>query len=234
MNTEFLNTFQNGIIPGSIAGFIQVIAGHPLDTIKVHIQTTGKYRKGVKHLYRGVVYPLIANVPTIAVQFGTENMIKQNIRIKDNNLQSFVSGACTGVIMSPLMSIVELYKIRRQTFITSQQFSLTLGMRATCIREIFGISTYFGVYNYLSNKLDYLNLFNRSFISGGIAGGLCWTICYPFDVIKTRIQKSECKNIREAYSKGKLWKGVGICTFRGVIANGFGFMVLEMYRENRN
>ena len=41
-------TFQNGVISGSVSGFVQVLTGHPLDTIKVHLQTTGIYKKGIK------------------------------------------------------------------------------------------------------------------------------------------------------------------------------------------
>ena len=63
-------------------------------------------------------------------------------------------------------------------------------------------------------------------ISGALAGGSSWLINYPMDVIKTRIQSGECKTVMEAYTKGKLWKGVGICTLRGAIANGFGFLAL--------
>jgi len=27
--------------------------------------------------------------------------------------------------------------------------------------------------------------------------------------------------------KGQLWKGVGICTLRGIVVNAFGFLALE-------
>ena len=219
-------TFQNGVISGSVSGFVQVLTGHPLDTIKVHLQTTGIYKKGIKHLYRGMGYPFAATIPTIALQFGIENTVNKTIKIENNFIKSFVSGACTGFLMSPIMSIVELYKIRRQTFTTSK-FPLSLGMIATCMREIPNVSLYFGIYNYASYKLDDIDYFPRSFISGGIAGGSSWFFFYPFDVIKSRIQQGECNSIREAFLKGQLWKGVGICTLRGIIVNAFGFLALE-------
>ena len=64
-----------------------------------------------------------------------------------------------------------------------------------------------------------------------LAGGTSWLINYPMDVIKTRIQSAECNTIKEAFYKGKLWKGVGICTLRGAITNGFGFVAYESFTK---
>lgn len=229
-----LGEIFTGIIGGSVNGFAQVLSGHPFDTIKVHLQTQGSYNVGFRHLYRGMGYPLLANIPTVSVQFGTENAFTQMIQKNNDDFtwsDGFMSGALTGITTSPLISTMELYRIRRQTFINSKNFKLNLGLGCTLLREIPAVSIYFGVYKYTREKLKTHDFYFRSFVSGSLAGATSWLFNYPTDVIKTRIQSGECKTIKEAFHKGKLWKGVGICTLRGAIANGFGFLAFETYKK---
>ena len=231
---ELEQKIKNGIIGGSVNGFAQVLSCHPLDTIKVYLQTTGKYNIGIRHLYRGIGYPLVANVPTVAIQFGTESVFQELVKKSENEFtwsDGFISGALTGITAAPIISTMELYRIRRQTFANSTKFRMSLGLGCTIAREIPAVSAYFGVYRYMSERLKDRDFQSRSFISGALAGGSSWLINYPMDVIKTRIQSGECKTVMEAYTKGKLWKGVGICTLRGAIANGFGFLALETYKK---
>jgi solute carrier family 25 carnitine/acylcarnitine transporter 20/29 len=223
-----------GTVGGSVNGFAQVLSGHPLDTIKVHLQTKGRYDIGLRHLYRGIVYPLLFNVPTVSVQFGTENIFSQMIKKSDDEFtwsDGFISGALTGITAAPLISVMELYRIRRQTFINSKKFPINLGLGCTVLREIPAVSAYFGVYRYMFDQLKNHDFYSRSFISGSLAGSTSWLINYPMDVIKTRIQSAECNTIKEAFYKGKLWKGVGICTLRGAITNGFGFVAYESFTK---
>ena len=229
-----IEKIMDGIAGGSVHGIAQILTCHPFDTIKVYLQTTGKYNMGIRHLYRGMGYPLIATVPTVAIQFGTESGFQQLVKKSEDEFtwsDGFISGGLTGLAAAPIISMMELYRIRRQTFTKSTKFRMNLGLGCTIAREIPAVSTYFGVYRYMFNQLKDLDLKSRSFIAGGLAGGSSWLINYPVDVIKTRIQSGECKTVREAYSKGTLWKGVGICTFRGTLANAFGFLALEMYKK---
>lgn len=227
---ETHNNLLYGYIAGSLNGLSQVVSGHPLDTVKVYMQTQGKYDIGYRHLWRGIMYPLITIVPITALQFGTENVIQKimNKQEKDfSAMDGFISGGLTGLVCVPVISITELYRIRRQKFGTAKNVPKTLGMGLTVMREIPAVATYFGVYKYLSEKLKDLDDYSRPLISGGAGGGLSWFVNYPVDVVKTRIQSGESNSIMEALRLGRLYKGALICTLRGTLVNGVGFLTYE-------
>src|SRR5690554_4737567 len=70
-----------GFISGGVGGMCLVAAGHPLDLIKVRLQTSNEYKglidcakrtvasDGVKGLYRGMLAPLAGVTPIYAVIF---------------------------------------------------------------------------------------------------------------------------------------------------------------------
>ena len=195
-----------GYIAGAMNGFSQVIVGHPLDTVKVYLQTTGKFNISYRHLFRGITYPLMSMIPIISLQFGTENLYGQIIKKNEDTFtlsDGFISGALTGLTCAPIISITELYRIRRQKFETNRNFKLNLGMGMTVLREIPAVSVYFGVYKYVSNILETkgYNNFHTPLIAGGIGGGLSWFFNYPIDVIKTRIQVGEIDKQNRKYER---------------------------------
>lgn len=60
-----------------------------------------------------------------------------------------------------------------------------------------------------------------------MAGAFSWLFTYPIDVIKTRIQSGESKNIFQSYKTGHLFKGLQICLFRSFFVNSIGFFIYE-------
>ena len=231
-----LNDTSIGYIAGAANGFSQVIVGHPLDTIKVYLQTTGKYNVSYRHLIRGIAYPLMSMIPTVSLQFGTENLYSKIVKKEEDEFtwsDGFLSGAITGLTCAPIISVTELYRIRRQKFETNRNFKLNLGMGMTILREIPAVAMYFGVYKYTSNVLEKkgYNDFYTPLIAGGAGGGLSWFFNYPIDVIKTRIQAGDCKTILEGFRMGKIFKGIGIYTFRGTLVNGVGFFTYEKSKK---
>ena len=68
-------------------------------------------------------------------------------------------------------------------------------------------------------------------IAGGIAGISDALVCHPLDTIKTRIQNESCKTIKEAISKGSLFKGLQICLIRSILANGVNFYSYEKMND---
>jgi len=64
---------------------------------------------------------------------------------------------------------------------------LFCGFWATILREISGTGIYFSIYE--QSKLYFVqpNIW-QSLLSGGTIGVISWTICFPFDVIKSRMQ----------------------------------------------
>lgn len=81
-----------------------------------------------------------------------------------------------------------------------------------------------------------------SFLSGGLAGAFTWTIMYPVDYVKTRIQsdsleKPQYRNsidcFRKEFGKGYsvIYNGFGIMIFRAFFVNAVGFLAFEMAKK---
>jgi solute carrier family 25 carnitine/acylcarnitine transporter 20/29 len=118
----------------------------------------------------------------------------------------FMSGAVAGFVSSFIQCPTELVKIKLQ-LCPPGQYSGTIacvkdvirmggisglfqGMAATVMREIPAFGFYFWSQKLSEDHLNSLHLppFASSFVSGGIAGAVSWTVAYPIDVAKTEIQ----------------------------------------------
>ena len=101
---------MNEIMIGSLIGITQTIFGHPLDTIKVRIQNKQNW-KNMKftNYYKGSIYPLYGNL--------LYNMIVFPIHDKTiyQTNSHFLSGLLAGIVVSPLIFIIDIGKIKRQT-----------------------------------------------------------------------------------------------------------------------
>eukprot|EP00127_Corallochytrium_limacisporum_P005622 Clim_evm1s210 gene=Clim_evmTU1s210 len=120
-------------VAGTAAGMVQVLVGHPLDTIKVRLQTQGHPQKfsgpmdcavqtvrkeGFFALYKGMSSPLVGIAAVNALLFGFYGRAKTALgETPTNNLsleKIMMSGAVAGVGNSILASPVELIKCRLQ------------------------------------------------------------------------------------------------------------------------
>ena len=205
---------------GGVVGSLQVLGGHPLDTMKTYLQTDNfknlKFKPST--LYRGVKYPLISNTVINSSIFGINEFVYR----ETNNYwtSGFISGSITSIIINP----VELYKVRGQLGI-SGNINLTKGLYPTIMRESLATSIYFGTYFNLVDMYGPL-------ISGGCAGLFSWTFTYPIDVIKSRIQSNHCENIQDSIKQGNLWKGYSFCAIRAIFANSISFYAYN-YLKNQ-
>ena len=206
---------------GFISGIAQTIISYPLDTIVVYKQTGQNISNiKLKNIYKGVQYPLLTSGLINSLCFGINNSVYKHTH------NHFISGSITGLITSIIITPVELYKIRSQRLknITINPF---VGLKITATRELVASSIYFGVYNTLiDNNIN-------TFISGGITGCISWTISYPIDVIKTRIQSSECITIFESIKMKNLWHGISVCLYRAFIVNAIGFYIYEKIKKTK-
>ena len=98
------------------------------------------------------------------------------------------------------------------------------GLFTTFCRESLGYSIYFSTYHYCK-KYDI-----PTWISGGFAGVMNWSITYPIDVIKNRQLNYNC-NIMDAYKIGNLYNGINFCLIRAMIVNSMIFTVYEKLNE---
>lgn len=90
------------------------------------------------------------------------------------------------------------YKLFKSIFLSEGIFGIYNGFSISLFYEMLGNTFYFGVYEsliYRENKL-YNSSRNdiasfKIMIFGALAGMNTWLICYPFDVIKSRIQSND-------------------------------------------
>lgn len=118
-------------LAGGFGGICLVISGHPLDTIKVRLQTSTQYKglvdcasqtikkEGFLGLYKGMAAPIIGVTPMYAVCFLGYG-IGQNLQRKtpDETLNLFqigLAGALSGVFTTAIMTPGERVKCLLQT-----------------------------------------------------------------------------------------------------------------------
>lgn len=211
------------IIPAFCVGVTQVSVGHPFDTVKVLMQNNKKWvGLPLKSYYRGWRFPLVS-----ATFFNCTVFPVYEYTIKYTN-NSIVSGALSGVMVTPFVYFFDSYKIRKQTL---QPVSLSMfkkpyyGFASTFNREVVAMTAYFGSYYYFKDDCK-LN----PFFAGGLAGLSNWTLTYPLDVIRSR-QIAQQIPMRLALAQGHLWKGYSVCAARALIVNAANFWVYEKVKS---
>jgi len=209
------------IIAGGMVGFSQVGVGHPFDTAKVLIQNKKPWSGlPLSSYYKGWKFPLLSAAIFNSIVFPIYE------RTVDYTNNSFASGFIAGAIVSPVVYIFDVGKIRQQTLqtVNFRHLYTTYGKDSTLYRETLAMSLYFGSYFNL-RKNDFHPL-----TAGGIAGLVNWTFTYPLDVIRSR-QMAQNIPFRKALNQGNLWTGYSICAGRAVIVNAANFWVYETVKK---
>jgi len=136
------------IISGTVGGIAQVIAGHPLDTVKVRLQTqvvkAGEapqfsgmmdcVRKTIKHegfrgLYKGAASPLagaMALNATIFFSYGRAQAVMSMGLKKGEQLtlnRTLAAGAIAGLVTSFVECPADVFKVKLQSQVGKGQFS---------------------------------------------------------------------------------------------------------------
>jgi solute carrier family 25 carnitine/acylcarnitine transporter 20/29 len=122
------------LIAGTVGGIALVIVGHPLDTLKVRLQTQSSVnplysgmvdclkktiaQEGLGGLYKGVASPLIGQAFFNAAQFMAYGQAKLLIAGNEKRQltigESFLAGAMTGLAVSFVESPIDLFKSQMQ------------------------------------------------------------------------------------------------------------------------
>ena len=182
----------------------------------------------------------------------------------------WISGAVAGFTASFVEGPVDLVKSKmqiqykgrggvRDTFRTAYDIVKSYGVRgiyqglgATMIRNVPANSLYFAVYQYLRRKwttertlsdgrvVKYVSPL-ATLTAGGLGGIVYWTLCYPMDVNKSKMQTEPSDKslrrfrnsihcsltiLKENGWRG-FWRGYLPCLIRAFPANGSGFVVYE-------
>lgn len=68
-------------------------------------------------------------------------------------------------------------------------------------------------------------------MAGSIAGLSYWTIAYPLDVIKTKLQTGQTINAIFSNIHKTAYRGFGVIALRSVIVNGISFATFEQTKR---
>nr|XP_012547293.2 mitochondrial ornithine transporter 2 isoform X3 [Bombyx mori] len=195
-STDSSNNLRSGIIDftaGSLGGVAVVYVGQPLDTVKVKMQTFPHLYKGmydclkqtlrndgvIRGLYAGTTPAIMANVAENSVLFAAYGYC-----------QKFVC-RITGVEVK-----VTPLQLTQQIFKQYGIQGLFRGLVPTIMREMPGYFFFFGGYEGTRELLakpgqskDDIG-FLRTMAAGAVGGLVLWTVIFPTDVIKSRVQIS--------------------------------------------
>jgi len=139
---EMLNAIKD-ILSGTMGGFAQVAAGHPLDTVKVRLATQDPknpkfagmvdcFRKtfaqeGAAGLYKGAASPLAGAVFHNANLFFAYGQARRFLGAKSdtdpiNLTRTFAAGAIAGCLVSVVEGPIDLLKIKLQSQVGTGQY----------------------------------------------------------------------------------------------------------------
>lgn len=218
------NLNMNEFYSGMTMGIVQSILGHPLDTMKTLTQHNKKMviESNPKILYRGIAYPLLSKGFTNGSRF-----LLADYYNKIFNGNWYLSGLATAITTSPVLSVMDYYKNVAQIgkkidFLKMNPFR---GYLPFLLRDSVGMTSYIGLYHTFKNY----NL--NAFISGGLAGSICWLLIYPLDTIQTRIKTGISNNFKEALFSGNLYKGTSLIIYRIFLLNAVGFYTYDKIKN---
>ncbi|XP_028162282.1 mitochondrial basic amino acids transporter-like [Ostrinia furnacalis] len=200
-------------VAGCIGGCAGIIAGHPLDTLKVHVQSgrgsaiecTKALLKGgtLATAYRGVGAPLGGIAVVNAIVFGAYGNTRRSLPNSNSLSAHAIAGSAAGALQSFACAPIELVKTRQQlaqpgegmptgAWSGARHIIRTGGIRAlfrglgiTIARDSPAFAIYFTSYEVMTRGDQSVA---RVFTAGGVAGMLSWILLYPIDVVKSRLQ----------------------------------------------
>ena len=122
---------------------------------------------------------------------------------------------------------------------------LFLGYNSTVLRQMIGLSVYFGSYDFILEnmmRIFSLDILTASFHAGGVAGMLTWAVVYPIHYLKVKIQNDDLVNPKYKSATSiakdilsnqlnKMYTGVGWFLLRAYIVNGATFIAFEKTKK---
>ncbi|VDM39953.1 unnamed protein product [Toxocara canis] len=132
----------------TIPGAAGVLAGHPLDTIKVRLQTQtpGQYRgtihcftsiiqkEGVSGLLKGLSSPLASLTVINAIIFGVYGNVTRLFENQESVVTHFIAGCVSGLAQTAIATPTEMLKLRMQ--IQSDNSSKVYRSPLDCLRKL--------------------------------------------------------------------------------------------------
>ncbi|CAD8096043.1 unnamed protein product [Paramecium sonneborni] len=217
------------VLSGAFAGVCFRLFGHPFDTIKVRMimgnQNKSIFRvglniyknEGFKAYYKGMLSPILAEVPCNAVMFAVYEAVYRELCPYPYSNQAqivpwLIAGGVSGIAYALVVCPAEMIKCLLQMQIKNIDHELrspfrcvvTLlqregirgmfkGLVATIIRDVPQNAAFFTTYEYTKylfkqrNNSDDIS-FLQALVCGGMSGIACCLASYPLDVVKTQLQ----------------------------------------------
>ena len=232
-------------IYGCFGGIVGTIMSHPIDTIRINLQSLKKPQYDIRSLYKGIMSPIIGIGIEKAIVFGTYDLsIKFLTNHNKNHHNTLFNQSCSGVIAgissTLVVTPVEYVKIayQNQSSIKLKDLSfknIYRGWTATLFREVPGYGIYFYTYNKITSHFEKNPL--SIFIGGGSAGLSAWVCIYPADFIKTRMQYyktpflSTAKSIFKENGLLGMYKGCSLALARAFILHCGVFTAYEYIKK---
>ncbi len=230
------------LIPGYCQGIIRVLIAHPADVIKIYmqtnplttIQTINKlWYSNPKIFFRGLPITLFITPIDRSIQYYIFEKL-------NNRFNYFISGLIVGSISSictlPMQSLMSNMVVDEnynkntmknyiKTFIKKNSIRyLYKGFFVEMFRLSIFTSLYLGIYGNFRSKS------NNHFMNGVTTSIISWTIMFPFDTIRTRLQTSQLNYKQISYKN--LWRGLTPLLIRTVPSAGIGMYVYENVRKH--
>jgi len=247
------------ILSATGAGCATTIVGHPLDVVKVHLQTNPSFRStrsaasyllGQNALFRGIGAPLFNAVLMNTVMFSVFSGVKKSMGGEDDKTLSsaLLAGCISGFATACISTPTDYVKIQAQLYGTKsihilQQTGMSLpilfrGHVANLCREGTFTMAYLGLYDYHQGDDKSGGIWQVA-LTSSITGGLAWVISYPFDTVKSLIQKeppgfhghnslhSVARRLWERGGISAFYKGCGASTGRAMMVTSLRMIVYE-------
>jgi len=264
-----MNKDTKNFINGGLAGILSRSLTSPLEILKLILQNNPQSlissiikselkQFGVKSLFKGNLINCIRIFPQKSIKIFSFEKTKPLVstRIKNDNINNFISGGLAGVISNTTiypfdtirskLSVQNKYKYYgiidcvKTSIKQNGILSLYNGIIISTIGQIPFQGSNFGTYYYLKKKSYINNTELASLCNASVSGLVSVGLTYPFDTIKRKLQLKgefgnpvykhtfDCikYNIRVFGLKG-LYSGFTLCLFRIIPTNGFFFLSLE-------
>jgi len=222
MNNEKKSLNLNKILfAGGTALSASFALMHPLDTIRVHIQSSSKnkfrfsnFKNLCKFSSRGFLPSVLMSFPQGAIRLGTYEYSKEHL---SGYLPLIINSATCAVLADIASSVVKIPKelitqkiqtnqhdntrqVLKEVFTNKNFLSLYKGTASTIIRDIPFMVSLFSSYDFIKYQKSQREHEGRKMttaeftLMGGLSGAWSGFLTTPCDVIKTRIMTSKNQN----------------------------------------
>lgn len=254
------------MVAGWVAGAASIVVSQPLDTALTRLQNSPASVKPVdvlkarSGLMKGWL-PMASVVPLqnalLFAGYGAGERFAKAVD-QDATLSIFLGGCLAGLAQCTVAGPAELLKVRLQLsphgavtcashiYATWGVAGLWRGMGMTIIRDAIPHGVWFVAYQRAMDHSEHLALPCRDILrplgSGALAATVAWTVSYPADPIKTRIQASRepltitaCARQLLAEHNGSVlsafYRGFPLKLARAIPSNAVAFLSYEWIKN---